>query len=126
MYAIATIGILALALMGFGYGFKKSYLLIASFPFWVGLGVYIAYNFTWLGAGQWAFTLLGFLVGIPMLIGSFYKKQVAQASSGLDNDEEWQDEDDESYGKEYKSYKKQSSVYKTKRVKRRNSLGLLR
>jgi len=127
MYAVSTLGILALALTGFGIGFKKNYFLFAAFVFWVGLGIYLAYNFTWFGAGQWSFILIGFLIGIPLIFTAF-KMQIKEATTipavgeaaDLDADGEYD------YDKSYSNYSKESSIHKTRRKKKSGYLKHLR
>ena len=111
--------ILSLALTSLGYGFKQSIFKLASIPFWLGLGVYIAYNFTWFGAGQWAFTLLGFMVGIPILLNVLHREaQKTTPEHDLD-DEEYFDSIDEENNKAYKFYRQ-----KTPKPRKHNKRGL--
>jgi hypothetical protein len=126
MTAIATMGIAALCLTAMGYGFKgKDYMLLCAFPFWLGVGVYIAYNYTWFGSGQWVFDLLGFLMGIPLLF-SFFNNHITKSLSGLPNQDEdiWEDEEDNAYINEMSNYDKSTKKFKSKTKYRRKKIGV--
>ena len=107
MTAVYSLLILSLGLLVTGYGFKKSYLKIASFPFFLALGIYISYNYTWFGEAQWTFILIGFLVGIPLLLDVLHREA---RKTVVDEDEDTGevDEVDKEYERDYKNYRKKS------------------
>ena len=121
MTAVYSLLILSLGLLATGYGFNKSYLKIASFPFFLALGIYISYNYTWFGEAQWTFILMGFLVGVPLLLDVLHREA---RKTVVDEDEDTGeiDEIDKENDRDYKNYRKKS----TKPQKRNKSFAFFK
>ena len=109
MLAIFSLLLMAVSTMGMGYGFKKSWLLWLSIPFWFVLFLYIAYNESWFpSTAQHSFVLLG--IGTTIGLGfTAVRMQMKPANEHHDDDN--LDDDDAStkiYKAERKKYRRSS------------------
>lgn len=115
-----VLAVISLATMGMGYQFKKSWLLWLACPFWVMLGLYMAYYQTWFPATAQHSLILIALVGVVGCIFTATHMDLKGADKSKADDEEDDEEDDEDkeYKREWKKYKKSSSRYHTRRKPR--------
>jgi cation transport ATPase len=116
------LGLLPLVLLGMGYGFKKSWILWLSIPFWFILGVYIGFFQDWFSNPTAQHSLILISIAASVAIGlAALRMQIAPLSNSatnMDGDDEL-DDDDNDFLREAKQYEKNSIIYKTKLKPRR-------
>lgn len=116
-----------LAIMGLGWRFKQAWLLWLACPFWVILGIYIAYNETWFPTdAQRSLILIGVIGTIGCIFAATHmnlgemEKEGTPEGKGFYDDwggDEMDDDDKEALA-EHKRYSEQSKMYHTKTKKR--------
>jgi hypothetical protein len=117
---------IALAIMGMGYGFKKSWILWMDIPFWVIFFIWISFyqSPTWFPATAQHSLIFISIVPAIALGFSAVRMQLATLSdkkSTIDDvDESGVDEDFAEYLKEKESYDKEAKMFHTKTKKRRS------
>lgn len=112
--------ILPLAIMGMGYGFKKSWILWLAVPFWFILGIYLAYNEFWFpDTAQKSLILIGVVGAIGCIFSATRKQLVPLSNPESSIDDEEMDDEDKEYFRESQRYQKGVGVYHTKKKQRR-------
>jgi hypothetical protein len=109
MLAICSLLLMAVSTMGMGYGFKKSWLLWLSIPFWFVLFLYIAYNEAWFPSiAQHSFVLLG--IGTTIGLGFTAIRMQAKPANEHHDDDNLDDDDASTkiYKAERKKYRRSS------------------
>jgi type VI protein secretion system component VasK len=107
---LPILALLALSLSIGGIALRKGFLVWASVPVWVVLGIYINANYTWLAEAQWVFILLMGGIALGMVIEAIYTREKDTKSN--DEDEEEIDEDTQQAINQRQSYEKQMARYR--------------
>ena len=114
MLAICSLLLMAVSTMGMGYGFKKSWLLWLSIPFWFVLFLYIAYNESWFpSTAQHSFVLLG--IGTTIGLGFNAVRMQMKPANETHADDNTEDRDcdaDKSYYAERDRYNNNKNRHK--------------
>lgn len=121
MIPMSVLGVLAIVAMGFGYGFKKSWLLWLAIPLWLALFIYISYYELWFPiAAQRSLLLLG--IGGSIALGFAAIRMQIKPTNGQpnENNDDEIDDDDRKAQDEMDNWKKKHGY--TLRTRKKTSL----